>query len=248
MPRDKKKHETGSKKKVAKPDSGKLTASGGASSKKAKSSKNTAKTQTKKKIVKKKKAIVRKVLPKINIIESESDNVVAMKSLQADIYDEDIFLDEDKVHRDVDMVELLTFSLLKKLYAFRISDIVEILQSQRTTHVPRTRSFVIGITTVRGKIVPVIDIAGLMDSKEKADYSNKGKVVVLTGPSGQVGIQMQRNLNIVSLPMEDIQPAPGHLSGSDAFFIEGVVKIDGDFVSIVDTDRVLSEPTAMGGS
>jgi len=253
MPRDRKKQEKGAGKKAAKPVSKRSSAKKGVSSKKAVTKKKTAQAAIKKKVVAKKKTIAKKkttakkASPEKTATRPESSKEVATKTLQPDLYEDDIFLDEEETLADADMVELLTFSLLKRQYAFRILDVVEILQSQKTTYVPRTRSFVTGVTTVRGKIIPVIDIAGLMGSAKNHDYSKKGKIVVLNGPSGQVGVRMQRKLYIVSLPKDDIQPAPGHLSESDRVFIEGVVKIEGNFVSIVDTDRVLSEPAARGG-
>ena len=247
MPRDGKKQEKGAGKKAAKPPSKRPSAKKGVSSKKAAAKKRTTQAAIKKKAVAKKKTTAKKAAPKKTATRPKSGKEVATKTLRADLYEDDTFLDEDESLADADMVELLTFSLLKRQYAFRILDVVEILQSQKTTYVPRTRSFVTGVTTVRGKIIPVIDIAGLMGSAKNHDYSKKGKIVVLNGPSGQVGVRMQRKLYIVSLPKDDIQPAPGHLSESDRVFIEGVVKIEGNFVSIVDTDRVLSEPAARGG-
>ncbi|KKM97215.1 hypothetical protein LCGC14_1170320 [marine sediment metagenome] len=224
MPRDRKKQEKGAGKKAEKPASKRPSAKKGVSSKKAAAKKKTQaaikkKVVAKKKTIAKKKTTAKKASPEKTATRPESSKEVATKTLQPDLYEDDIFLDEEETLADADMVELLTFSLLKRQYAFRILDVVEILQSQKTTYVPRTRSFVTGVTTVRGKIIPVIDIAGLMGSAKNHDYSKKSKIVVLNGPSGQVGVRMQRKLYIVSLPEDDIQPAPGHLSESDRVFI-----------------------------
>lgn len=146
----------------------------------------------------------------------------------------------------VEKVEMLVFNMKGKKYAFRVADVEEIIQSQKTTFVPRTKEFVIGITTVMGKIVPVIDIAMLMDASEMPEDLVHGKIVVLKGPSGPVGVRMHRDMNIVLLPENEIQPPPRHLAEREHAFITGVVKIRDDFVSILDTETMLSVPTARG--
>jgi chemotaxis signal transduction protein len=56
------------------------------------------------------------------------------------------------------IVELLTFNLSTEEFAFRVSDIAEILRFQRITKVPRMPDYVMGITSLRGKIIPVTDL------------------------------------------------------------------------------------------
>ena len=97
-----------------------------------------------------------------------------------------------------------------------------------------------------GKIVPVIDIAMLMNASEKTEDLDRGKVVVLKGPGGPVGVRMHRDMDIVLLTEDDIKPPPGHLVEGDQAFIAGVVKLRNNFVSILDTETMLSVPAARG--
>ncbi|TAL24810.1 MAG: hypothetical protein EPN94_06560, partial [Nitrospirae bacterium] len=57
-----------------------------------------------------------------------------------------------------EIVELLTFHLSTEEFAFRVYDIEEILRFQRIMPVPKVPDYILGITSLRGKIIPVIDL------------------------------------------------------------------------------------------
>ncbi len=67
-----------------------------------------------------------------------------------------------------ELVELLTFSLSNEEYAFRVSDVEEVLRMQRITMVPTMPDYVLGITSLRGKIIPVIDLKTRLNLQEKS--------------------------------------------------------------------------------
>ncbi len=251
-------------KSVPKTPAGEKGVSRSASSKKASAKKSLAKKASREKTTVKKRTTAKNkyltgskrtekhaakaALNKTYAEANEEDSALAAGSplsslLHKDAHD-DLSSDKDDIERTY--VEMLIFKMAGKLYAFRVADVEEILQSQDTTLVPRTRDFVIGLTTVRGKIIPVIDISMLMEVSVHHEHYQKGKIVVLSGPSGSVGIRMQRDMDIVLLPEDDIQPPPGHLVEANHAFIGGIVKVKNDFVSILNTDKMLSISAARG--
>ena len=68
----------------------------------------------------------------------------------------------------MELVELLTFSLSNEEYAFRVSDVEEVLRMQKITMVPTMPDYVLGITSLRGKIIPVIDLKTRLSLQEKS--------------------------------------------------------------------------------
>ncbi|MDP2278470.1 MAG: chemotaxis protein CheW, partial [Nitrospirota bacterium] len=60
--------------------------------------------------------------------------------------------------RQTGIVELLTFQLAAEEFAFRISEVEEIFIPQQITMVPKAPDYILGITSVRGKVMPVLDL------------------------------------------------------------------------------------------
>ena len=79
-------------------------------------------------------------------------------------------LDADDVSSEdtVEMVELLTFSLSNEEYAFRVPAVEEVIRSQLIAYVPTMPGYVLGITSLRGKIIPVIDLKTRLNLQEKS--------------------------------------------------------------------------------
>ena len=59
---------------------------------------------------------------------------------------------------DLSVVQLVTFKLGQEEYAFQMERVREILRVERPSEVPGTPKYVLGVLTVRGNILPVIDL------------------------------------------------------------------------------------------
>jgi purine-binding chemotaxis protein CheW len=137
-----------------------------------------------------------------------------------------------------DVVEILTFRLLKEDFAFRISHLNEILRSQWVTRVPNVPSYILGVTSLRGKIIPVIDLKQKLHLSEgPTGRDRKGRILILNGPKGPVGAAVDRVLGVVRLAKSDILPPPSHLSEMELKFIEGIAVVDKRFVSIINMEE-----------
>src|SRR5574340_382023 len=55
------------------------------------------------------------------------------------------------------IIKILTFQLAAEEFAFRISEVGEILTPQQISMVPKAPDYILGITSVRGKVMPVLD-------------------------------------------------------------------------------------------
>lgn len=147
---------------------------------------------------------------------------------------------ETPEEEQVEKVEFLKFSLRREDYAIRVSEIEEILRPQAITAVPRANPFVLGITSFRGKMIPVVDIRGrLLAEPQKGGWNERAKIVIIRGPKGSIGISVESLMDVVMLPERDIMEPPPHLSEEELGFIEGVSVFDDDFISIINIDGLL---------
>ncbi len=137
------------------------------------------------------------------------------------------------------IAELLIFSISEELYAFRITDVQEVLRPQRITRVPRTAEFILGVTSMRGKMIPVMDLKKRLHSVD-GESKESSNIVILKGTDwGLIGILVDRTIDVLRVPQEEIMQPPSHLGDSEARFLEGVVSQNDKFISIIQPKELL---------
>lgn len=70
---------------------------------------------------------------------------------------------------DLDVVKLVTFSIAKEEFAFPMKHVREILRVTTPNQIPDVPEYVLGILTVRGEILPVIDLRRLLQQQSMAE-------------------------------------------------------------------------------
>jgi purine-binding chemotaxis protein CheW len=150
---------------------------------------------------------------------------------------------EDKIEEDKtgDVIEILTFSLLKEEYAFRISQLEEIRKYQRITLVPKMPNYVLGITSLRGKVIPVIDLKTKLSLKDKpSGIDQRGKILIIKGPKGPIGVAVDKIIGVIRIAKNEILPPPSHLTEKEIKFIEGIAVVDKRFISIIHMEETIN--------
>ena len=88
-----------------------------------------------------------------------------------------LLLSQQELITDINTAEIyLTFYIDNKLFAIPSKYIIEILNVQKITYMPKLPHYVSGITNIRGKIVPLIDLR-LRLNLEAAPYTNQTCVI-----------------------------------------------------------------------
>lgn len=139
-----------------------------------------------------------------------------------------------------ELIELLTFYLADEEFAFRLSDIEEILRYQAVTFVPKTPEYVQGITSLRGKMIPVVDlIKRLYMAGGNSNTEARRKVLILKGEKGLFGALVDRIKGVVRILPSEIKDPPPHLSENEQAFIEGIILHENKFISILRLSEIL---------
>ncbi|MDY7575522.1 chemotaxis protein CheW [Actimicrobium sp. CCI2.3] len=139
--------------------------------------------------------------------------------------------------------QYLTFSLGRDLFAVGILVIKEIIQYGQLTTVPLMPAFIRGVINLRGAVVPVIDLA-LRFGGAAARVGKRSCIVVLEithdGESHDIGMLVDAVSAVVDIPLAEIEAVPDFGTEVRSEFIEGMGKIDGHFVIILDVARTFS--------
>lgn len=137
-----------------------------------------------------------------------------------------------------DEAEILAFKIANEEYAVRINDLQEVLRLQRITAVPRSPEYLKGITSLRGKILPVIDLRDRLGLTE--ENVGKQKIIVISGKKEAFGALVGTVLGTFRFPEDELLPPPSTLTDKEKKFIEGVVRMDNKFISILKVDEILN--------
>ncbi|MDP2156546.1 MAG: chemotaxis protein CheW, partial [Nitrospirota bacterium] len=114
----------------------------------------------------------------------------------------------------------------------------EIFIPQQITMVPKAPDYILGITSVRGKVMPVLDLKKRLSIKDNGASASSGgkvrkKILTLKGPKGRIGTMIDRIIGVIRIDESDIAEPLAHLSESDLMFVEGVVLYNGRFISVI---------------
>lgn len=139
--------------------------------------------------------------------------------------------------------QYLTFMLGAEVFAINILNIKEIIEYGQLTEVPRMPSFIRGVINLRGAVVPVIDL-GARFGKEAASISRRTCVVIIEveheGEQQVVGVMVDAVNAVLDIAADQIEPAPNFGANIRSEFIQGMGKITGKFIIILNVNHVLS--------
>lgn len=139
--------------------------------------------------------------------------------------------------------QYLTFLLGGEMYAIGILRIKEIMEHGGITAVPMMPNFVRGVINLRGSVVPVVDLQARF-GRALSEITRRSCIVIIEVVCGEERMDMGMMVDSVSAVLEitenDIEPPPAFGTRIRTDFICGMGKIDGRFVIILDTDRVMN--------
>jgi purine-binding chemotaxis protein CheW len=135
-------------------------------------------------------------------------------------------------------LELLCFRVAHEEYALSILDIKEIIKPREVTEVPRVPSFVRGILSLRGIIIPVFDMRVRL-GLAGAPHSERERIVVVKRQNGFCGVLVDEVVQVVRIPHGGIEPPPVVLEGIDREFVQGIGRVGGRMLILLDMEKVL---------
>jgi purine-binding chemotaxis protein CheW len=137
----------------------------------------------------------------------------------------------------------LTFMLGDEVFALDVSQVREVLDLTTVTRVPRAPEFMRGVINVRGSVVPVVDMRVKFGLPREDDTSDTRVVVMEVSLDGEIailGALADSVHEVVEIEPGHIEPPPKIGMRWKTEFIRGIGKRNGDFVIILDIDRVFS--------
>lgn len=147
---------------------------------------------------------------------------------------------ESDQHQDVDMVQWVGFFLGEEEYALDIHVVSELIKPRSLTELPRVPAHVCGIMTLRGEVVPVLDLKKRLGiSAEGQDNTDAQRIVVCEAPGQRVGLLVDRVSQVIRLPRDAIEKPK--LAGDEPLtaFIQGIGRNQGQMLILLRPEKAL---------
>jgi len=145
----------------------------------------------------------------------------------------------------------VVFRLGGEGYALEVMRVQEVLDVQSMTEVPGSPKCLLGVTNLRGHVVPVYDLRipfGLHTD------SNRNRVLsVLIVETGQgndsqvTGLVVDRVSDVLEFSPEEVQASPQLGLGKTTPFVRGLIRHQEGFLLVLDLDRVFSALASLNG-
>jgi purine-binding chemotaxis protein CheW len=131
-----------------------------------------------------------------------------------------------------------TFYVDQGLYGVEVLKVQEVIQFHETTEIPLADPVIRGLMNLRGSIVSSIDLRKRFGLEPRQNGLEPTNVVTQSG-SGLVSFEVDRIGDVVEVTEADYEPVPGTLDGEIRRMIEGVYKLEGELLLILNIERVL---------
>ena len=130
-------------------------------------------------------------------------------------------------------------------YALRSDDIALLEMVGHITPVPNAAAFVDGVTSVRGRVIPVVSLRARFGF-ERAAHDLRSRLIVVSAHGRAVGFITDNAREFASIPADAIQPPPDGLAEMSTQYIRGVAHLGERLVFVLDVPellRISDDPT-----
>jgi purine-binding chemotaxis protein CheW len=145
----------------------------------------------------------------------------------------------DVVVEEVEQREVLSCMLAAEQYGINIHRIKEIIKVRDITEVPRAPRFILGIITLRGRVIPVFDLRERL-ALPVTPLGRESKIVVVHHNAEFYGLVVDTVIDVSRFPVHSIESTPPVMAGVEAKYIEGIGRAGDQMIILLNLDEVLN--------
>ena len=141
-----------------------------------------------------------------------------------------------------DLQQLVCFSLEAQDFALHLQDVQEIVRvPDAMSQLPDSLPCVLGLVNLRGRIIPIIDLASTIHMKSSQINDASRIVIIHSAHYGSIGFVVAKVSNVMSICSNEMEPVPSVCNdGAESGFLEAVYRRDGgkSLVSIISLENI----------
>lgn len=130
--------------------------------------------------------------------------------------------------------QLVIFSLAGEEYALPITRVQEIIRYSKPRSVASSAPWIRGVINLRGKIVPVCDLA--MRLGVSHTHSDSAKIAVIETSAGTAGVIVDSVEEVLTITTDQIES----VASADSEYVDGIAKLETRLPILLNPDGLLS--------
>jgi purine-binding chemotaxis protein CheW len=130
--------------------------------------------------------------------------------------------------------QFVVFHLGGEEYALPIAQIQEVIRYTKPRSVASSDAWVIGVISLRGKIVPVVDLAGRLGVSATSD--EESKIVIVETADQTVGMIVDAVDEVISIEQQQLDTS----TIVDREIVSGIARVDERLVVTLDAQSLLT--------
>ncbi len=138
----------------------------------------------------------------------------------------------------------LSFFLQGQPYGVNVDNIVQIIAIPEITPIPQTPTYIKGVINRMGRITPVMDLRLRLGLPART-YDDRTSIIVVKVPVRDseliIGMIVDNVIEVIDINDEHIDELPTMGSNIDNSYIEGLAKIKGKVITLLDSARIMSK-------
>lgn len=130
---------------------------------------------------------------------------------------------------------------VKELYcAVNCLDVQEIIrETDKVTTIPGSENYIDGVLNLRGSIVTIINLA-LYFKLDCVPEENES-IIILNDDDERIGVKVTQIIDVVNGTNVKLENTPAIPHNLNPLFVESVMQIDNEIVTVLDVTEILSE-------
>lgn len=133
----------------------------------------------------------------------------------------------------------MVFKVGTEEFAVDIMLTKEVVLMREITPVPETEVYVEGVMNLRGHLLPVIDFRKRLRAVRTA--ATMDHRIIIANLDGRIaGLIVDGASEVIRVSDDIIEPVPDLVLETGAGYIEGIVRVNDRFITLIDLRRVLS--------
>jgi len=135
------------------------------------------------------------------------------------------------------MQKFTIFKIGDEIFGIGIDRVVEILKIQKIFTIPGLPEFLSGVMSVRGNIVPVMDLRRRFGIKPSG---NKERIIIVRYGQEKISFLVDDIKEILSLSAEEIRTPPSIFKGFKTEYLTGLGRHDERIIILLNIDNLLT--------
>jgi purine-binding chemotaxis protein CheW len=137
-----------------------------------------------------------------------------------------------------DEIQLVTFRLGGRDFAFNVFQVERILRYQEPNPLPKSPKFLEGVLQYGDSVVPVVDLRKRVNVPH--EVREETRIMIMEWQDGKIGVVVDAVLEVLKVDADRVQPPPKIVQGLAAKYITGIVALTGRTVVVLATGKLLS--------